>query len=170
MSYSVRIEKPDPNTLIITKVRWSRLLALLSYSAIIFFLYYKILEAPSNFTELRGVLSDSPWKWFVGVILISMLPGVVLHLRTLISADRFVFNKSDRSMFWGRDQKTSFSEIENVEIAKLLGNEAGHLYRLSVILKNGKVIRIDRSMSYEEISTGANYIADLVDVQLVRKE
>ena len=162
------ILRPNTNTLILQKSRKYTLLKL-TWLSICLSAWYVILFQTVNFNE--GISGHNSYKLIPFIFpLVIFSPDISSFIKNIFYPRKIVFDSELKIVRDGNRKKIQFDEVELVQIKFDRDLESGDKYILSLVLKNKKKLRIDKTGIYAEIIIIADEIAQKIGVEIEKKE
>ncbi|MEN8194839.1 MAG: hypothetical protein ABFS12_18605 [Bacteroidota bacterium] len=168
----MKISRPNPKTIIITKSKLLNLSYLAFYVICICIWYYIALgiksmpDGANLFDFVWNKLSDYPIMWAILLAPLLALSRIVKSLKVFFQGEGFVFDGNMRIINKNNDKVALFSEVDGLQIRTIGGESEEH--RLSIKLHSGNKIEIHSSSSLKEIDKISDDIADILEVGVVR--
>lgn len=161
----MKIQRPGPGILVLEK-SLARAAFQVGFFALFFVAWYSFLFAG------RGTSGNSPtlFMFLFWLAPLFAVPEIVRQVRVLASGETFTFNRTTGLIERNGTLVARFSDVERVQIRTIAQSEGSDQHRLSIVLKNEEKLRIDQSSDAEEITATAEDIADILGVEVGRKE
>lgn len=127
-------------------------------------------EDTTVFDYLRERLSQEPALWIWPLLFVAAIPEIVRSVKIIAFGQELRFDGSARTIVKnGGEQSFSFDEVGHLQIRTIDGGEGGDSSRLTLILKDGRKIEIERSDDGADIMALTDDGADILNVPIVRK-
>ena len=169
----MRIHKPNPQVVIVTKSRLKSII-FLSFSVGFFGLwYYNLLQLgsipegaqPLKYTIDR--LSANPILWFFMIAPVLFILPMYKTLKIVVVGEQITIDGVMRTILKNQKQLVKFDEVKHFQIRTIYGQSVEH--RLTAVLKTGKKIQIHNSGNSDEIIAIGDDVADIVKIKVVQK-
>jgi hypothetical protein len=172
----MKIHRPNPQILIITKSRLSAI-GLLSFLIAFFgFWYYYVLQLESipegaqPFDYIIACLFAEPTLWLAVLAPVVALPTMYKSLRIVTVGEQLFFDGTKRAIFKNNKLLVKFGEVAHLQ-SETISGEADE-YRLIAVLRGKglfRKIKIHTSGGLDEIIILADELADIVKITVFRK-
>lgn len=184
----VVLEKPNEYSLIVYKTRLRSLSFLLRncLDFIIFgiLFYYLLLDSSidsfqSLLENIQQLLSennnpDNEISFFIlfalSIFFISRLPDLIKEIWSFFHPNIFCFNSLSKNITINKRLKIHFDEVSKLRIQQFSRSRYEYEYRLSIIIKGKKNIKIIQLEDFEEICDIASEISDLMNLSMVHSD
>jgi hypothetical protein len=177
---SFEVRRPEPWKLVITKSRMAYLWLVVFVVGFDLFWYGFLLQFHLSIDALTSALASKPWLWLAAFAPVLSLPWFFESLLTVIRGGTFVFDSQNQTIAKGDQRVVSFSDVQAVSVREPWGQlrpsyTNGNLavapggprarYGLALVLKDGSLMRIDRSFNYWKLAEVAATIAAFIGTQ-----
>ncbi|MES2286928.1 MAG: hypothetical protein V4547_14655 [Bacteroidota bacterium] len=106
----------------------------------------------------------------IWAVLASILYNSYKPIKTIISKEQFSFDLTSQTIYYNNDLKTTFSEVEFIEIVNISGGEGGSdSYLLNLRLKDKSSIQIDDNPNGKETRKVAGEIGTFINKEIKSK-
>ena len=177
MRDTLKVEHPDPHSLVLKKTRAGGLLNL-STTLIFYVVWYGFLIAPFwpggnlfNFeawlTRLQAITRQLPFLWLFLLAPLLGLPQLFKAAKISLLGEVFIFDGFTRAILKDGKQTALFADIRGVEI-RTFSHEGSNDYRVSVLLHSGSALYVTASSDYERMANTAADIARVLHTAVVK--
>lgn len=173
---SVKIHRPNPQILIITRPRLHGILLLAVCIVLLVIFYYlfelnSIPEGAPLFDSILARLSAKQDLWIVVYLTPVLIPYLMWKgLKIAAVGEKFSFDGVRREIFCNQKPLARFEEVEHLQLEKSYYEEKKQGYQLKVVLESGKKIRFYNSENRYRIISLANDVADIVKVKVISED
>ena len=101
------------------------------------------------------------------ILPIFSLPDFIKEIWVLFHLDTFYFDFLTKSITINKKLKVRFDEVDGLRIRRFPRSKNADEYRLSIITRDQKKLKIGQSRNFEEICDVASEIADLIGLPIV---
>jgi hypothetical protein len=189
MKDSLRIEHPDPQSLIIKKTRAGGLRNVLGTLALLMvwygFLFGALLyetwrtgqtgQLLSVLTSLEGlstigqvITRDNPCLWIFIIAPLFAVPQLVRAVKIGLFGEVFHFDGIAKNISRDGKQHSRLADSRIVEIRTVVDSDGPDDYRVSVLLQDGSSLFVTESDDYEQMANLAGDIARVLDTGVIK--
>src|SRR6266702_8593128 len=161
----MRVVHPRPGTLEISQSR-VRAASELAVIALFFIAWYSVLFASSK-TPGQAPTLFMLLFWLAPFF---SLPEIIRQTRVLASGETFTLARDTGTTERHGTRVGRFNDVARIQIRTIRGSERSDEHRLSIVLKNDEKLRIHQSSDAKEIADIAEDLADVLGVQITRKD
>lgn len=176
MAKSLEIQKPHKDVLRIEKSKTSVIFTLVStliflcfWYGILLFVHGKSEGIINPINIIKTLTKEQPYLWFFILIPLTSLPAIFKNLKIVIVGEYFIFDARDNQIYKDGNRISKFNQIEKVHIRRFSGENADE-YLLSLVPQVGKKIKIHKSSEEDLLYETADEIADILNVEVERKD
>lgn len=165
------IQKPESWRLVYVKSRAKQVAQVLFYLVFVLVWYSSLFQFPSSPGAVMTKVASQPFLLLYVFAPAVSIPSLLKIMAIIVRGKDFVFDSQNQTISKRSRQLASFADVQTVEIKtfsdEAFSGKATNYYRLSLVLKAGRSISIDRGSDYGEISQAAIDLANFIKTEVI---